>query len=57
VDISHTFLQSPNKKVKVDHPPDLMKIKGKMVEVLLMMDPQLYGPFRTEESGVPVVCR
>jgi hypothetical protein len=55
VDIPHAFVQTPNQKVKYDHPPDLRKIKGKLAEVLLMMDPQLYGPFITEESGVPVI--
>jgi hypothetical protein len=55
VDIPHAYVQTPNEKVNNEHPPDLMKVKGRLVDMLLQTDPQLYTPFVTEENGMPVV--
>jgi hypothetical protein len=49
------FRTTPNEKVSEDHPPDLMKVKGKLVEMLLATDPQLYAPFVTDEKGTSVL--
>jgi hypothetical protein len=62
VDIPHAFVQTPNEKVNEDHPPDLMKVKGRLAEVLVQMDPQLYAPYlilefdrRTDMAAVVVL--
>jgi len=55
VDIPNAFIQTPNAKVKKHHEVDLMKIKGKLAYILLDIDPNKYGPYMTEENGVPVI--
>jgi hypothetical protein len=55
VDIPHAFVQKPNEKVNDNHPPDLMKVKGRLVDMLLQIDPQLCTPLGTEENGMPVI--
>jgi hypothetical protein len=39
VDILHAFVQTPNEQVNEEHPPDLMKVKGKLGQMLLQADP------------------
>jgi hypothetical protein len=41
--------------VNEEHPPDLMKVKERLVDMLLQIDQQLYTLFVTEENGMPVV--
>jgi hypothetical protein len=54
-DIPHAFVQTPNEKVKSEHPMDLIKVKGKLVDILVMMEPQLYAPYVTQEGNMPVL--
>jgi hypothetical protein len=44
VDIPHAFVQTPNEKVNKEHPPDQMKVRGRLVDMLLEIDPQMYAP-------------
>jgi adenosyl cobinamide kinase/adenosyl cobinamide phosphate guanylyltransferase len=55
VDIPRAFVQKPNEKVNQEHPPDLTKVKERLVDMLLQIDQQLYTLFVTEENGMPVV--
>jgi hypothetical protein len=47
VDIPHAFVQTPNEKVNKEHPPDLMKVRGRLVDMLLEIDPYI-----KKENGV-----
>jgi hypothetical protein len=55
VDIPNAFVQTANEKLREDHPVALMKVRGKLAEMLRNTDPQVYGPYMTEENGVPVI--
>jgi hypothetical protein len=52
VDIPNAFVQTANEKLREGHPVDLMKVRGKLAELLRNIDPQVYGPYMTEENGV-----
>jgi hypothetical protein len=54
-DIPHAFVQTPNIRTNKDHPLDIMKVKGKLVELLVLMDPNLYAPYVTQENNKPVI--
>jgi hypothetical protein len=47
VDIPHAFVQTPNERLSENHPPDLLKVRGKLVE---MLDPQMYASYVTKEK-------
>jgi hypothetical protein len=53
VDIPNAFVQTANEKLREDNPVDLMKIRGKLAKMSRKIDPQVYGPYMTEENGVP----
>jgi hypothetical protein len=55
VDIPHAFVQTPNEKVNKEHPPDLMNMRGRLVDMQLEIDPQMYVPYIKKENGVAIL--
>jgi hypothetical protein len=56
VDLPHAFVQTPNEKANKEHPPDVMKVRGRLVDMLLEIDPQMYAaPYIKKENGVAVL--
>ena len=55
IDIPNAFIQTDNEKLSEDHPTDLMKVSGELAKILVEVDPTTYGPYLTEEKGVPVI--
>jgi hypothetical protein len=55
VDIPRAFVQTPDEKVNKEHPPDLMKVRGHLVDMLLKIDLQMYAPYIKTENGVAVL--
>jgi hypothetical protein len=55
VDVPHVFVQTAIEKINNEHPPDLTKIKGRLVDMLLRIDPHMYSRYVTTENGVAVI--
>ena len=55
VDIPNAFVQTANVKLKDDHQMDIMKIKGRLAEILVSIAPEVYAPYVVYEKGVPVI--
>lgn len=55
VDIPNAFILTPNEKLRDWHETDIMKIRGKLAEMLVEIDPTTYAPYVTYENGVPVL--
>ena len=55
IDIPNAFIQTLNEKLKEHHQPDILKVKGLLVEILVQIEPALYGPYVVYENGVPVL--
>ena len=55
VDIPNAFIQTDNEKLKSHHERDVMKVKGRLADMLVEIDPELYGPFLTKENGMSVL--
>jgi hypothetical protein len=55
VDIPNAFIQTKNVQLKSHHRKDIMKIKGVLADMLVELDPELYGPYLTKENGVSVL--
>jgi hypothetical protein len=55
VDIPNAFIQTENEKLKDHHKTDIMKVKGRLADMLLKIAPEVYGPFVTKENGVTVI--
>ena len=54
VDIPNAFIQTHAMEIK-GKPPEIMKVRGKMAEILLEIAPSLYHPFVVFERGEPVL--
>ena len=55
VDIPNAFVQTENEKLKEHHKTDMLKIKGRLADILLQIAPEVYGPFVTKENGITVI--
>ena len=55
IDIPNAFIQTENVKLEDHHETDFMKIKGRLVEMLVEIDPDRYGPYVTTEDNIPVL--
>ena len=54
-DIPNAFIQTENVKLADDHGMDIIKIRGILVEMLVAIAPNTYGPWVTYERGEPVL--
>ncbi len=54
-DIPNAFIQTDNEKLADDHGMDIIKIRGILVEMLVEIAPNTYGPWVTYERGEPVL--
>jgi hypothetical protein len=55
VDMPNAFVTTENEKLADHHEVDLMKIRGKLVDILVQVDPELYGPYVTYENGQKIL--
>jgi hypothetical protein len=55
VDLPNAFIQTMNEKLHDSHEWDIMKITGHLADLLIEMQPEVYGPFATKEKGVTVL--
>ena len=55
VDLPNAFIQTLNEKLHDSHEWDIMKISGHLADLLIEMQPEVYGPFATKERGVTVL--
>jgi hypothetical protein len=55
IDIPNAFIQTENIKLKDHHEVDIIKVKGRLADMLYEIDPELYGPFMTKENGISVL--
>ena len=54
-DIPNAFIQTEQPKVDKDGQKFIMKIRGKLAELLVEIDPQTYEPFLIEENGQKII--
>jgi hypothetical protein len=55
VDLPNAFIQTVNEKLKDEHKMDILKVKGKLADLLISVSPEIYGPYATKENGVTVL--
>ena len=55
VDIPNAFIQTENEKLKAHHKTDIMKVKGKLADMLIEIAPEVYAPYATKENGITVI--
>ena len=55
VDIPNAFIQTKNEKLKPNQEKDIMKVKGRLADMLVEIDPETYLPFLTKENGISVL--
>jgi len=55
VDIPNAIIQTKNEKLKSHHETDIMKVKGRLVDVFEEICPQTREPDLTKESGMSVL--
>ena len=57
IDIPNAFMPvvTMNEKLKESHETDLMKIKGRLADMLVEMAPEVYADYVTKENGVSVI--
>ena len=55
VDIPNAFIQTPNEKLKEHHQQDFMKVRGRVAELLLEFQPEVYSDYVVYERGSPVI--
>ena len=54
-DIPNAFIQTEQTEYDKDGQRYIMKIRGKLAELLVEMEPEVYGPFLIQESGGKVL--
>ena len=54
VDLPNAFIQTDNEEVE-GKPPNLMKVRGVLAEILIDIAPTLYKPYVVYERGQPVI--
>ena len=55
IDIPNAFIQTLNAKLKEHHQTDMMKIKGRLADMLVEMAPEVHADYVTKENGVSVI--
>ena len=55
IDIPNAFIITDNEKLADHHEIDIMKIKGRLADLLVEMAPEVYGSYVTKENGVSVI--
>ena len=54
-DIPNAFIQTEQTEYDKDGQRFIMKIRGKLADLLVEMEPEVYGPFLIQESGGKVL--
>ena len=55
LDVPNAFVQTPMPKTKPGEDRTLMRLEGELVDELLKIDPERYGPYVVYEKGRPVL--
>ena len=54
-DVPNAFIQAPMPKVKPGEERVMMKITGVLVDMLVQLSPEVYGPYVVFENGWKVI--
>ena len=55
VDIPNAFIQTENEKLQDHHKTDILKVKGRLADMLIQIAPEIYAPYATQENGITVI--
>ena len=55
IDVPNAFIQTENVKLKEHHQRDIVKVKGRLADMLVELAPEVCGPHATSENGVTVL--
>ena len=55
VDIPNAFIQTENEKLQDHHKTDILKVKGKLADMLIQIAPEIYAPYATKENEITVI--
>ena len=55
VDIPNAFIQTENERLQDHHKKDILKVKGRLADMLIMIAPEVYGAYATKENGITVI--